>query len=117
MKSGTDAAAAAFVCVDDARGLAFDHDVILQAALERLRDDVKRGAPVAFHLAPDPFTIRELQEVHEALLHSPGAKSGGAGPFRKRFDRLLEERKVERVEGKRVTSKRPAMVFRAVLLG
>ena len=112
VKSGTDAAAAAFVPVDDAAGLAFDHDSILQAALLRLRADVKRGAPVAFHLAPDVFTIRELQDVHEALLQ----QRGGAGPFRKRFERLLQEHKVERVEGKRVTGRRPAMVFQAVLV-
>ncbi|MDP2340871.1 MAG: NUDIX domain-containing protein [Deltaproteobacteria bacterium] len=109
VKGGTDAAAAAFVAVDDATGLAFDHDLILRAALERLRDDVKGGAPVAFALAPEPFTIRELQDVHEALLQ----QRFGDGPFRKRFDRLLEEKKVERVEGKRVTTRRPAMVFRA----
>lgn len=118
VRGGSDAAAAAFVDVDDAKDLAFDHDLILCRALERLRDDVKRGAPVAFHLAPDPFTIRELQDVHEALLHEPGAPpvAQGAGAFRKRFDRLLEEGKVERVEGKRVTGKRPAMVFRAVVV-
>ena len=109
VKSGTDAAAAAFVAVDDAAGLAFDHDAILAAARARLRDDVKRGAALAFHLAPDPFTIRELQDVHEALLQ----QRFGDGPFRKRFDRLLEEGKVVRAEGKRVTGKRPAMVFRA----
>ena len=108
-KGGTDAAAAAFVDVDHVFGLAFDHDLILRGALDHLRDEVKRGAPVAFALAPDPFTIRELKDVHEALLQ----QRFGEGPFRKRFDRLLEERTVERVEGKRVTTKRPAAVFRA----
>ncbi len=120
VKGGTDAAAAAFVDVDAVlgdrsereaeRGLAFDHDAILRAALLHLKGAVQRGEPQAFHLVPKVFTIRELQEVHEVLLQ----QRFGAGPFRKRFDRLLDEGKVERAEGKRVTAKRPAMVFRAL---
>lgn len=45
---------------------AFDHDAIVATALERLRG--KLGyAPIAFALLPDLFTLRDLQQVHEAI--------------------------------------------------
>lgn len=113
VKGGSDAAAAAFVDVADVvtrPGLAFDHDAILAAALAHLKGAVQRGEAVAFHLVPQVFTIKELQHVHEVLLQ----QRFGDGPFRKRFDRLIDAGKVEKVDGKRVTGKRPAMVFRAL---
>lgn len=108
VKGGSDAAAAAFVSVEAARGLAFDHDGIVLGALQRLKDGVERGDDVAFALAPEPFTIRELQDVHEILLQ----RELLPGPFRKKFDRWLDDGRVEQVPGKRVTTKRPAAVFR-----
>jgi 8-oxo-dGTP diphosphatase len=107
VRGGSDARSAAFVDVDDARGLAFDHDAIVAAALAALRDDVVRGDDVAFALAPDPFTINELQAVHEVLL---GARVPTA-TFRRRFDRLLEDSVVETAPGRRITGKRSARVF------
>lgn len=47
--------------------LAFDHLVILQKALEVLRSDLT-SKPIAFELLPPKFTLRQLQEVHEAIL-------------------------------------------------
>lgn len=107
VKGGSDAAHAEFVDVADARGLAFDHDAIVDGALARVRAGVARAEDVAFALAPRPFTIRELQEVHEILLQ----KKIGAGPFRKRFAALLDEKRVEKAAGRRVTAKRPAAVY------
>jgi 8-oxo-dGTP diphosphatase len=108
VRAGSDAAAARWLRVDHARDLAFDHDVILAATLERMRRDIDRG-PLALHLAPETFTIAELRAVHEAL----HGKALDAGNFRRRFLRLVERGDVEPAAGKRVTSKKPARVWRA----
>lgn len=47
--------------------LAFDHANILKQSLIRLRGKLDY-APIAFPLLPARFTLRELQEVHEAIL-------------------------------------------------
>jgi 8-oxo-dGTP diphosphatase len=110
VRAGSDAAAACFIPVATAKGLAFDHDAIVQAALGALHDDVRRGGPLAFALVPDPFTIPELQAVHEVLLGT----TLHDGPFRRRFDRLVDDGVVVRATGQRVTGRRPAAVYSAV---
>jgi 8-oxo-dGTP diphosphatase len=47
--------------------LAFDHKVILDTCLSRLREQVMEH-PVIFNLLPEKFSLRELQEVYEAIL-------------------------------------------------
>ncbi|WP_411340018.1 NUDIX domain-containing protein [Sphingopyxis sp. J-6] len=47
--------------------LAFDHAGIVDHAAERLRGKLDY-APVAFALLPPRFTLRALQDVHEAIL-------------------------------------------------
>jgi len=46
--------------------LAFDHNEILQKALETLRNKV-RTEPIAFELLPDLFTLTQLQKLYEAI--------------------------------------------------
>ena len=64
--------------VSDARGLmsvtdasqtalAFDHNIILTATLDRLRGRVEYS-PIGFELLPTQFTLRELQTLHETIL-------------------------------------------------
>lgn len=50
--------------------LAFDHAKILDRALDTVRTRLD-CAPLARPLLPDHFTIGQLQEVYEALLHRP----------------------------------------------
>jgi 8-oxo-dGTP diphosphatase len=80
VQSGTDARAARWLSVDDARGLAFDHDRILQIALERLRAKV-RYQPIGFEMLPARFKLSQLQSLYEAILGRPLDKRN----FRKRF--------------------------------
>jgi 8-oxo-dGTP diphosphatase len=59
------------VDVHDAEGerfaLAFDHEAILGVAMLRLRGKIDYSG-VGFALLPDRFTLRALQDVHEAIL-------------------------------------------------
>lgn len=47
--------------------LGYDHRVILNDAYEALKEEL-RQQPLAFHLLPDSFTLKEAQEVYESIL-------------------------------------------------
>jgi hypothetical protein len=53
--------------VDELPELVFDHNLIVKKALEILQKEV-RTEPVCFELLPKFFTIRELQNIYEAIL-------------------------------------------------
>ena len=53
--------------VNEIRKLAFDHKLILDTCLNRLRQQVMEH-PVIFNLLPEKFSLRELQEFYEAIL-------------------------------------------------
>jgi 8-oxo-dGTP diphosphatase len=62
---------AAFAAGDPDRAtplrLAFDHAAILALAVQRMRGKLDYS-DVAFALLPEAFTLRQLQDVHEAIL-------------------------------------------------
>lgn len=86
------------------RKLAFDHDTILRAAVERLRNKVEYTSLPAY-LIEEPFTLPQLQQTYESVLGRPIDKSG----FRTRMlaAEFLEE--AGYVDGE---SRRPAMGYR-----
>jgi 8-oxo-dGTP diphosphatase len=47
--------------------LAFDHNAMLEIALERIRGKLEY-APISTELLPEQFTLRQLQDVHETIL-------------------------------------------------
>jgi 8-oxo-dGTP diphosphatase len=49
------------------KDLAFDHKQILEACLQRLRLQVM-DEPVIFNLLPEKFSLRELQNLYQAIL-------------------------------------------------
>jgi len=53
--------------VNDIRKLAFDHKRILDTSLERLREQVMEH-PIIFNLLPEKFSLRELQDLYQAIL-------------------------------------------------
>ena len=57
---------AAWLSLDSCRNLAFDHSGIVQSALLSLRDRIKYE-PVVFELLPKKFTIRQHQNLFEAI--------------------------------------------------
>ena len=53
--------------VNEIKKMAFDHKLILESCLSRLQDQVMEH-PVIFNLLPEKFSLRELQELYEAIL-------------------------------------------------
>ena len=53
--------------IDAIPKLAFDHDAIVDHTVTRLRGKLDYS-PIAFALLPQRFTLRALQDVHEAIL-------------------------------------------------
>ena len=53
--------------VDRIDKMAFDHKLILDTCLQALREKVLEH-PVIFNLLPDKFSLRELQDLYEAIL-------------------------------------------------
>ena len=93
IKAATDASDAAWFPVDETPSLAFDHEKILSAALERLKGKV-RYQPIGFELLPPKFTLTQLQRLYEKILEKPLDKRN----FRKKIlsmELLLELDEVE----------------------
>lgn len=67
VKGADDAADARWFSLDAVPSLAFDHDLILCTALNELRKQI-HFEPVGFELLPEKFTIKELQNLYEAIL-------------------------------------------------
>ena len=64
---GDDAAQAAWFALDETPQLAFDHDRILREAMKRLRERI-HFEPIGFELLSEKFTMKELQNLYEAIL-------------------------------------------------
>jgi 8-oxo-dGTP diphosphatase len=53
--------------IREIKKLAFDHKTILDTCLNRLREQVIEH-PIVFNLLPEKFSLRELQDLYEAIL-------------------------------------------------
>lgn len=67
VKGGDDASEAGWFAIDKIPQLAFDHDLILRDAMARLRERI-HFHPIGFELLPEKFTLKELQNLYEAIL-------------------------------------------------
>ena len=67
VQAATDARNAEWFTVSDLPELAFDHETILQVALDRLKGKV-RYQPIGFELLPKQFTLSQLQHLYETIL-------------------------------------------------
>ena len=92
-----------------AMDLAFDHDTMLQEAVTRIREDLLR-TNIAFELVPQAFSIAELRAVYEVIL----GRSLDPGNFRRRVLRMVDDGILERTVGKRITTSKPAKVYRFI---
>lgn len=84
--------------------LAFDHNMLLEAAVQRLRSKVEYTSLPAF-LLPNEFTLSELQQVYEVILERALEKSA----FR---TRVFAAGLVEPVNKIRTGNNRPAQLYR-----
>jgi len=78
LAKGANAADVGWYPVEDAldhHRLAFDHDTILRAAIERLRSKVEYTSLPAY-LVKEPFTLPQLQRAYEVVLGRSIDKSG-----------------------------------------
>jgi 8-oxo-dGTP diphosphatase len=103
--AATDARAAAWFAVRKAPPLAFDHDRILEKALERLQGKV-RYVPLGFELLPLKFTLSQLQNLYETILERSFDKRN----FRKKI--LDMELLIELPEVEQGVPYRPARLYR-----
>lgn len=69
LHASTDASDARWHAIDKRPRLAFDHDRIVEYALDRMRNKIMY-VPIAFQLLPHTFTLTELQNVYEVILHT-----------------------------------------------
>lgn len=88
VQGGSDASEARWFDVRGLPPLAFDHQDIVEVALERLRSKV-RYQPIGFELLPGKFTLGQLQRLYESILGRELDKRN----FRRAFLRMniLEE--------------------------
>ncbi|WP_432799623.1 NUDIX hydrolase [Poriferisphaera sp. WC338] len=94
IKASTDARNAAWFSINDLPKLAFDHEHILDTALERLRGKL-RYQPIGFELLPPKFPLRQLQNLYETVLDRSLDKRN----FRKKIlsmDILIELNEIEK---------------------
>lgn len=63
--------------------LCFDHEIIIQQALKKLRQEVMYH-PVGFHLLPEKFTLTEIQSLYEVILN----KKMDTRNFRKKLAKM-----------------------------
>lgn len=94
------------VNVDGLKGLPFDHQAIVEAAVARVRSKSNYSS-LPVYLCPPEFTLPQLQVVYEALLGEPVNKVS----FRRKVAELamLEEVVGAKEEGKPY---RPAQLYR-----
>lgn len=87
----------------------FDHEFIIATAVQWLRERLDH-TPLGFRLLPEPFTMLQLQQIHEAVLGEPLDKP----LFRKRMlGRCFpRQRRLEKTGGTVTGSHRPAALFR-----
>lgn len=68
VRGGDDAMDARWFEIDNLPELAFDHHIIIEKGLERLREDI-HFRPVGFQMLEETFTMTELQHIYEAILN------------------------------------------------
>jgi len=84
------------------QGIAFDHALIIEYGLERLRNKVQY-TDIAFNLMPQFFTLTELQQVYEVIL--------GKGLVKANFRRKIGDMVIKTDKVKKDAAHRPARLY------
>lgn len=105
LASGSDAARAEWLPMHSLPPLAFDHNQILAAAMERLASKLEYST-IAFQFLPERFTMREVHSVYQTILGKPIDRRNFYKKILASGD--LVETKDKRIEG----AHRPASLYR-----
>lgn len=93
-----------WIDVNEIPELAFDHQIIIEDALNILRERV-RLQPIGFELLPKEFTLGQMQKLYEALLNTEFDKAN----FRKRILSMKLLKDTNKMQT--AVSHRPARLF------
>jgi Uncharacterized conserved protein len=85
--------------------LIFDHNLIIERALEALRKEL-RTEPIGFELLPKKFTLRQLQNLYEVII---GNKLDNRN-FRKKVSKL--EYLIPQAEKEKGVNHKPAQLYK-----
>ena len=111
VKPGGDAAYTEWRAVADIPRIkvAFDHQEIISRAVARVAERIQSSS-IAASLVAKTFTIPELRHVYAVLEGKPLDR----GNFRRKVERLIESGVLEEAPGKRITSSKPARLYRFI---
>lgn len=110
VEAGDDAADAKWFSLEDLPPTAFDHDRILEKALDRVRGKVDYDPRLTRALLPEEFTATQFRKVHEickGVTYNPSN-------FNKRFKRMVEDGSILSTEEHALSSGsgRPARLYK-----
>ena len=105
LQASSDASDAEWFEIHNIPHLAFDHDLILKLACERLYETI-RYRPIGFDLLPPKFTLRQLRNMYEKILYRKLDKSN----FRKKILQTGIIEKLDEIETG--VTHRPARLYR-----
>lgn len=94
-----------WIPVNEVPQLIFDHNLIIEKALEALRKEL-RTEPIGFELLPKKFSIRQLQNLYEVIL---GNKLDNRN-FRKKVGKL--EYLIAQAEKEKGVNHKPAILYK-----
>lgn len=107
VKASTDARKVEWFEIDKLPAkLAFDHDHIMEVAINRLRAKV-RYQPIGFELLPEKFTLTQLQQLYETILGV--GKSLNKRNFRTRILKMGVLKEAGKQKG---VAHRPAVLYK-----
>lgn len=104
VQANSDAELVAWYELDQLPPLAFDHDHIIEMAIQRLRAKV-RYQPIGFELLPEQFTLSQLQQLYETIL---GVEELNKRNFRHRILKMGVLKQVGKQQG---VAHRPAVLY------
>lgn len=103
IKASSDADDAAWYEINKLPPLAFDHELIMDIAIKRLRGKVVYQ-PIGFELLPNKFTLTQLQQLYEIVL--------GVEINKRNFrTKILKMDILEQCERQKGVSHRPAFLY------
>jgi len=109
VQAASDARNVEWFSVETLPRLGFDHDRIVQVAINRLRAKV-RYQPIGFELLPEEFTLTQLQDLYETVL---GLRSNNEKLNKRNFrTRILKMGVLEERGKQEGVSHRPARLYR-----